>query len=164
MNFIPLKSISDLINDYINSGFTAGALGKACQLIENMIQDPEISIFLSLSGALIPAGQQKSNFICYIMEPETDDNLITWGYLDNFISVTAGQLEQLKEQEEQFKEQMNDMSQEEKDRMQQRLQRQRDRITNQSIPIYRLMKKTPLKSVLVEPFNEYEKKRYMKYR
>ena len=112
----------------------------------------------------IPTGQQKSNFICYIMEPETNDNLITWGYLDNFLSVTTGQLERLIEQEEQFKERMKDMSQEEKDRMQQRLKRQRDRITNQPIPIYRLMKKTPLKGVLVEPFNEYEKKRYIKYR
>ncbi|MFC2166470.1 M14 family zinc carboxypeptidase [Acidobacteriota bacterium] len=112
----------------------------------------------------IPAGQQKSNFICYIMEPETDDNIITWGYLDDFISVTTGQLERLIEQEEQFKEQMKDMSQEEKDRMEQRLKGQRDRITNQSIPIYRLMKKTPLKGALVEPFNEYEKNRYIKYR
>ncbi len=112
----------------------------------------------------IPTGQQKSNFICYIMEPETNDNLITWGYLDNFLSVTTGQLEQLIEQEAQFKERMKDMSQEEKDRMEQRLTRQRDRITNQPIPIYRLMKKTPLKGVLVDPFNEYEKKRYIKYR
>jgi len=122
------------------------------------------TITLPPGSFFIPAGQQKSNFICYIMEPETDDNLITWGYLDNFLSVTTGQLEQLFEQEEQFKERMKDMSQEEKDRMLQRLERQRDRITNQPIPIYRLMKKTPLKGVLVEPFNEYEKNRYIKYR
>jgi hypothetical protein len=122
------------------------------------------TITLPPGSFFIPTGQQKSNFICYILEPETDDNLITWGYLDNYISVTTGQLERLKEQEAQFKEQMEGMSQEEKDRMQQRLTRQRDRITNQPIPIYRLMKKTPLKGVLVEPFNEYEKMRYMKYR
>ena len=112
----------------------------------------------------IPAGQQKSNFICYVLEPETDDNLITWGYLDNFLTVTTNQLERLIEQEEEFKEQMEDMSQEEKDRMQQRLTRQRDSITNQPIPIYRLMKKTPLKGTLVAPYNEYEKNRYIKYR
>ncbi|MFC2160152.1 M14 family zinc carboxypeptidase [Acidobacteriota bacterium] len=122
------------------------------------------TIKLPVGSFFIPAGQQKSNFICYILEPETDDNLITWGFLDDFISVTTGQLDQLEEQEAQFKEQMEDMSQEEKDRMQERLERQRDRITNQPIPIYRLMKKTPLKGVLVEPFNEVEKKRYIKYR
>jgi len=122
------------------------------------------TITLPPGSFFIPTGQQKSNFICYIMEPETDDNLITWGYLDDFLSVTTGQLEQLIEQEEQFKERMEGMTQEEKDRMLQRMQRQRDRITNQPIPIYRLMKKTPLKGVIVEPFNEYEKKRYVKYR
>ncbi len=122
------------------------------------------TIKLPAGSFFIPSGQQKSNFICYILEPDTNDNLITWGYLDNFLSVTTNQLEQLKEQEKQFKEQMKDMSQEEKDRMQQRLQRQRDRITNQPIPIYRLMKKTPLKGVIVKPYNEYEKNRYIKYR
>ena len=45
-----------------------------------------------------------------------------------------------------------------------RRERQRDRLTNQPIPIYRLMKKTPLKGVLVEPFNTYEKNRYIRYR
>ena len=119
---------------------------------------------LPLGSFFIPAGQHKSNFICYILEPETDDNLITWGYLDNYLSVTTTQLEQLLEQEEQFKEQMKDMTQEERDRMQQRLISQRDRITNQPIPIYRLMKKTPIKGALVEPLNGYEKNRYFKYR
>ncbi|MHA1990528.1 MAG: deoxyhypusine synthase family protein [Candidatus Hodarchaeales archaeon] len=59
MKIITYKSIDDLIKDYSLSGFTAGALGKACQFIDNMINDSETSIFLSLSGALIPAGQQK---------------------------------------------------------------------------------------------------------
>ena len=122
------------------------------------------TITLPAGSFFIPAGQQKSNFICYILEPETDDNLITWGYLDDFIFVTAGQLEQLEQQEKQFKERMKDMSKEEIERMQQRFIRQRDRLTNQSIPIYRLMKKTPLKGVLVEPYNTYEKNRYIKYR
>ena len=122
------------------------------------------TIKLPPGSFFIPTGQQKSNFICYVLEPETDDNLITWGYLDNFITVTTNQLEQLNEQEAQFKERMKDMTQEEIESMQQRLKRQRDRITNQPIPIYRLMKKTPLKGVLIEPFNEYEKNRYIKYR
>lgn len=122
------------------------------------------TVTLPLGSFFIPAGQHKSNFICYILEPETDDNLITWGYLDNYLSVTTTQLEQLLEQEEQFKEQMKDMTQEERDRMQQRLISQRDRITNQPIPIYRLMKKTPIKGALVEPLNGYEKNRYFKYR
>ncbi|MGE3344925.1 MAG: hypothetical protein AB7L71_15985, partial [Vicinamibacterales bacterium] len=37
----------------------------------------------------IPSGQAKSNLISYLLEPETDDNLITWGYLDDFLQVTG---------------------------------------------------------------------------
>lgn len=43
----------------------------------------------------VPAGwfyvstaQAKGNLISYLMEPETDDNLITWGYTDNVLRVT----------------------------------------------------------------------------
>ncbi|MFW9928865.1 MAG: deoxyhypusine synthase family protein [Candidatus Thorarchaeota archaeon] len=52
-------SIDQLIKEYINFGFTAGSFGKACEIIKDMVKDPDTSIFLSLSGALIPAGQQK---------------------------------------------------------------------------------------------------------
>jgi hypothetical protein len=43
----------------------------------------------------VPAGwfyvstaQAKGHLISYILEPETDDNLITWGYTDNVLRVT----------------------------------------------------------------------------
>jgi len=38
----------------------------------------------------VPSGQAKSNLISYLLEPETDDNLITWGYLDDFLQVRGG--------------------------------------------------------------------------
>ena len=48
----------------------------------------------------VPAGwfyvstaQAKGNLISYIMEPETDDNLITWGYTDNVLRVTPESVE-----------------------------------------------------------------------
>lgn len=34
-----------------------------------------------------------SNFISYIMEPQTDGNLITWGYLDNVLQETPSEEE-----------------------------------------------------------------------
>jgi len=37
----------------------------------------------------IPSGQARSNLISYLLEPETDDNLVTWGYLDDFLQVTT---------------------------------------------------------------------------
>jgi len=38
----------------------------------------------------VPSGQARSNLISYLLEPETDDNLITWGYLDDFLQVGGG--------------------------------------------------------------------------
>ena len=49
----------------------------------------------------VPAGwfyvstaQSKGNLVSYIMEPETDDNLITWGYTDNVLRVTPASVEE----------------------------------------------------------------------
>ena len=36
----------------------------------------------------IPTAQSRANLISYILEPETDDNLITWGWADHVIEVT----------------------------------------------------------------------------
>jgi len=121
------------------------------------------TVKLPVGSFVIPTGQQKSNLICYIMEPGTNDNLITWGYFDNFLQVTTGVEEMMKQQEARMKERMVDMKEEDIKRMQQRMERQKERYYNQEIPIYRLMKKTNLKGVLVQPFNEYEKNRYIKY-
>lgn len=48
----------------------------------------------------VPAGwfyvstaQAKGNLVSYILEPETDDNLITWGYTDNVLRVTPANAE-----------------------------------------------------------------------
>ena len=52
----------------------------------------------------VPAGwfyvstaQAKGNLVSYIMEPETDDNLITWGYTDNVLRVTPQSVEEAME-------------------------------------------------------------------
>ena len=49
----------------------------------------------------VPAGwfyvstaQAKGNLISYLMEPETDDNLITWGYTDNVLRVTPNSVQE----------------------------------------------------------------------
>jgi hypothetical protein len=119
------------------------------------IKLPEGSFF-------VPSGQEKSNLISYILEPETNDNLATWGYLDNYIQVTTGLEEQRKRQEEEMAGYLADMPPERRERMQRRFEERRKRLTQQRIPIYRLMKKTGLKGELVRPFNEYRKNRYIK--
>jgi len=49
----------------------------------------------------VPAGwfyvstaQPKGRLISYMLEPETDDNLITWGYTDNVLRVSPASLEE----------------------------------------------------------------------
>lgn len=46
-------------------------------------------VSLPAGTLFIPSGQAKSNLVSYLLEPETDDNLITWGYLDDFLQVTT---------------------------------------------------------------------------
>jgi hypothetical protein len=36
----------------------------------------------------IPTAQSRGNLISYLLEPETDDNLITWGWADHIVQVT----------------------------------------------------------------------------
>jgi hypothetical protein len=96
----------------------------------------------------IPAGQPKSNLICYILEPETNDNLVTWGYFDPYLqAMTAEQTQQYIERMARFRARSGD---------------QGPPPPGQLIPMYRLMKKAGVKGVLVEQFNEYERNRYVR--
>ena len=42
----------------------------------------------------VSTAQAKGHLISYILEPETDDNLITWGYTDNVLRVTPASVEE----------------------------------------------------------------------
>jgi len=83
---------------------------------------------LPAGSFFIPCGQAKANLISYLMEPETDDNLITWNFLDNYVVVQSPELRQSSED------------------MPERMARQP---REQRIPIYRVTKKTAIKGVLL---------------
>ncbi|WP_298501848.1 deoxyhypusine synthase [uncultured Methanobrevibacter sp.] len=52
-------SILDLINQFDQSGVLgAGRVARACNILAEMIQDDEMSVFLSLGGPLIPGGMR----------------------------------------------------------------------------------------------------------
>jgi hypothetical protein len=72
----------------------------------------------------VPSGQAKSNLISYLLEPETDDNLITWGYLDDFLQVRGGAAAG---------------------------GGRGGNTPGQRIPMYRLLKQTTFPAVIVEP-------------
>ncbi len=93
----------------------------------------------------VPAGQPKSNLICYLLEPETNDNMITWSFLDT-------QLRALTPEQQQRQEEM----------MARYQGRSTRRAPGQLIPIYRLMKKAEIKGTLVKDFNSFDRNRYIK--
>lgn len=106
---------------------------------EETIEFPAGSFF-------VPAGQPKSNLLCYLLEPETNDNLITWSHLDTYL---------------------RSMTEEQRKRMEERMARyaQRSgsrRAPGQLVPIYRLMKQAEIKGRIVEYFNTFEKNRFIK--
>lgn len=120
------------------------------------------TIQMPAGSFFIPAGQPKSNLICYLLEAETDDNLITWGYLDDFLQVTTGLEEQWAQREAEMKDYLDEMNEQERARWEKRMEQQKERLTNQRIPIYRVMKKAVLPGRMVQVFNQYEKNRYVR--
>jgi deoxyhypusine synthase len=52
-------SVDELMQQYKNSGsFGAGRLAAACDVYEKMLRDKECTVFLALSGAVVPAGMR----------------------------------------------------------------------------------------------------------
>lgn len=107
----------------------------------------------------VPSGQPKSNLISYLFEPETNDNLVTWGYLDGQLQRTPS-AEEIAAQRAAAEEQMAEMTAQQREQFLARLERQTNR--TQEIPLYRLMKKAELPGVLVQPYNGYERNRYIR--
>ncbi len=112
----------------------------------------------------VPSGQPLSNFISYILEPETNDNLVTWGYLDNVLRVTPSAAEQ-EAQRRAREERLAQMTPEQRQQFQGRGGRGGGRGGGgggQRVPIYRVMSKTDFAGVLVQPYNRYEPNRYIR--
>ncbi|MDH5782738.1 MAG: deoxyhypusine synthase [Candidatus Bathyarchaeota archaeon] len=55
----------------------AGRIGKATELITEMLSDPDCTVFLTLAGALVPAGLRR--VICDLIEQEHVNVLVTTG-------------------------------------------------------------------------------------
>jgi hypothetical protein len=120
------------------------------------------TVTMPAGSFFIPSGQASSNLISYLLEPTTNDNLVTWGYLDNVVQVTPSPEEQ-EARLAQLRGQLAAMSPEQRAQSGARLERQIEQASQgRRIPIYRVMKKTDLPGVLVQPFNQYEARRYIR--
>ena len=80
----------------------------------------------------VPTAQPRANLISYILEPETDDNLITWSWTDHILEVTDG----------------GDDEEDEDER--------------QRVPMMRVMTHQNTPAVEVQPFNMYQRNRYVR--
>jgi hypothetical protein len=95
------------------------------------VQKKVEKVKLPAGSFFVACGQPKANLISYLMEPETDDSLITWNFLDNYLQVRSPELRPSAE----------DMPQ----------RPGMGQSPDQRIPIYRLMKKSDMRGVLVGP-------------
>lgn len=55
----PTPNVAELLRQMAHCGFQGRKLGESVQVWKDMIADPECTIFLGLSGAMLPAGMQK---------------------------------------------------------------------------------------------------------
>lgn len=109
----------------------------------------------------VPSGQPMSNFISYLLEPETNDNLVTWGYLDNVLRETPSLAEQ-EEQQRAMEERLAQMSPEQRAQFQGGRGGRGGAPRPQRVPIYRLMNRAEIAGELVRPFNQYAPNRYIR--
>jgi hypothetical protein len=112
----------------------------------------------------IPAGwfyvstaQAKGNLISYIMEPESDDNLITWGYTDNVLRVTPASVEEAMEGMLGDND-ITSLTPEQRAQMQQRAEAQMKQ--RQRVPMMRVVKEQPKKLLEVTRYTDLNRTRY----
>ena len=86
----------------------------------------------------IATAQSRANLISYLIEPETDDNLITWGWADHLLTVTGTAA-------------ATDDEAPRPAAQQARIQR---------VPMMRVVKQQAMPLLEVVPFNEFSRNRY----
>jgi hypothetical protein len=112
----------------------------------------------------VPAGwfyvstaQAKGNLISYMLEPETDDNLITWGYTDNVLRVTPANVQEAM-QGLLGDNDITSLTPEQKAQLETRaaaMMKQRQRV-----PMMRVVKEQPKKLLEVNRYTDLNRTRY----
>jgi hypothetical protein len=110
-----------------------------------------VTVQKSLETVEVPAGaffvstaQSRGNLVAYLMEPETDDNLITWGYTDHLLRVSG----------------VAPTTEEEGLPRPAAAARPPQPSRPQRVPMMRLVKPQPMTVLEVVPFNGYSRNRY----
>lgn len=107
----------------------------------------------------VPTGQSMGNLITYLMEPETDDNLITWGWTDHI-------LEETPESEEAVLESMlagrslSEVGPEQAERMRERAAAMMSE--RQRVPMMRVTEHQPMSVLRVQPYHQFQRNRFFR--
>jgi deoxyhypusine synthase len=84
-------TVNQLIKEFDNSGsFGAGRVATACDIYERMIRDEECTIFLSVAGAIVPAGLR--SVIADLIRKKYVDAVVTTGanMVHDLLEATGG--------------------------------------------------------------------------
>lgn len=107
----------------------------------------------------IPTAQSRANLISYILEPETDDNLITWGWTDHVLEVRPKTVEEgMAALASAMDIDLADVT--EPRRAQIRVQVEKQLASRQRVPMMRVMAHQPLPVIEVQSFNQYQRNRF----
>ena len=71
------KTVEDLLKSLKYCGFQGRNLGKALDVLENMVSSKDILTVLTLSGAMVPAGM--GELVCALMEQNLIDVIVSTG-------------------------------------------------------------------------------------
>jgi hypothetical protein len=123
----------------------------------------------------VPAGQPRSNLLCQLLEPTTEDSLVSWNFLDDWVRM-SGQRSGNNDPPAEYNG-FGDDDRQEQTGGQVQAQQQGERQGRggrrggrggggggQMIPIHRLMQPAQIMGVIVEPFNTFESNRYIRWR
>jgi len=106
----------------------------------------------------IPTTQSRANLISYLMEPETDDNLITWGWADHLLEVRPETVEEALTAMAEGMD-LSSRTPEKRQRMEKRAAQML--AEPQQVPMMRDTTRQPLPVMRVQPFNQYQRNRYV---
>jgi dipeptidyl-peptidase 4 len=107
----------------------------------------------------IPTAQSMGNLITYLMEPETDDNLITWGWTDHILQETPPSVDAAMSQ-------LlgggspSGLSAEQQQQLRERAQELMDR--RQQVPMMRVMTHQDLPVERIRHFNGFQRNRFFR--
>jgi hypothetical protein len=105
----------------------------------------------------IPTAQSMGRLITYLFEPETDDNLITWGWTDHILQETPSSVDEVITGMLDGRS-MADLTEEQRTQIRDRAEQVMSR--RQQVPMIRVMTHQRLPVVRVQPFNQYQRNRF----